>query len=162
MFLWVQEEQGAFTARFLMRIEVWFSSVSITSNVFPYKTRTISYMHIFSIFGRLYHINCKTDMHIFSIFGRMYLINSQFFVYAFASSRVHFKLRKDCLRAIYRIVKQSISTLPLLVLFYNLSRLSDDHWWSFGSKNEVQKQVVEGRQMMRKHQLQDDDWKQEQ
>jgi hypothetical protein len=29
-------------------------------------------------------------------------------------------------------------------------------------KNEVQKQVVEGRQMMRKHQLQDDDWKQEQ
>ncbi len=29
-------------------------------------------------------------------------------------------------------------------------------------KNEVQKQVVEGRQMMRKHQLQDDDRKQEQ
>ena len=29
-------------------------------------------------------------------------------------------------------------------------------------KNEVQKQVVEGRQMMRKHELQDDDCKQEQ
>ena len=25
----------------------------------------------------------------------------------------------------------STSTLPLLVLFYNLSRLSDDHWWYF-------------------------------
>jgi len=28
---------------------------------------------------------------------------------------------------------------------------------AYALKNEVQKQVVEGRQMMRKHQLQDDD-----
>ena len=34
-------------------------------------------MHIFSIFGRLYHINSETDMHIFSIFGRMYHTNSE-------------------------------------------------------------------------------------
>ena len=59
-------------------------------------------MHIFSIFGRLYHINSETDMHIFSIFGRMYHINSQKNVYAFAPSRVLFDVRlfsqrKDCL-----------------------------------------------------------------
>ena len=64
------------------------SAVSITSIVFPYKIRTISYMHIFSIVGRLYHINRKLYMHINSIFSRMYHINSQFFVYAFAPSRV--------------------------------------------------------------------------
>ncbi len=69
-------------------------------------------MHIFSIFGRLYHINSETDMHIFSIFGRLYHINSQNIVYAFAPSRVLFKFlilwRKDCLRAIYRIIKRRI------------------------------------------------------
>jgi hypothetical protein len=37
-------------------------------------------MHIFSIFGRLYNIDCETDMHIFDF----YHINSQFIVYAFA------------------------------------------------------------------------------
>ncbi len=61
-------------------------------------------MHIFSILGRLYHINSETDMHIFSIFGRMYHINSQNIVYAFAPSRVLFLIfvswRKDCLRVI--------------------------------------------------------------
>ena len=72
-------------------------------------------MHIFSIFGRLYHINSDTDMHIFSIFGRMYHINSQL-----------------------------LSTLLHLTEADAL-------------KNEVQKQVVEGRQMTRKHQLRDDD-----
>jgi hypothetical protein len=88
MFLRVQEEQGAFTVRFLMRTYDSFSAVSITTIVFPYKTRTISYMHIFSIFGRLYHINRKLDMHIFSIFSRKYHINSHVFVFAFAPSRV--------------------------------------------------------------------------
>ena len=56
---------------------------------FHTKTRTISYMHIFSIFGRLYHINSETDMHIFSCLGRLYHINSQIFVYAFAPGRVY-------------------------------------------------------------------------
>jgi len=46
-------------------------------------------MHIFSIFGRLYHINRKLDMHIFLIFSRMYHINSQFFINAFAPGRVY-------------------------------------------------------------------------
>ena len=46
-------------------------------------------MHIFSIFGRLYHISCETDMHIFSCLGRLYHINSQIFVYAFAPGRVY-------------------------------------------------------------------------
>ena len=32
---------------------------------------------VFSIFVRLYHINCETDMHIFSCLGRLYHINSQ-------------------------------------------------------------------------------------
>jgi len=45
-------------------------------------------VHIFSIFGRLYHINRKLDMHIFSILSRMYHINSHVFVFAFAHSRV--------------------------------------------------------------------------
>jgi len=108
VFLRVQEEQGAFTVRFLMRTYDWFSGVSIISIVSPYKTRTISYMHIFSIFGRLYHINSEinvhifsifgrlyhinseTDMHIFSCLGRLYHINSQIFVYAFAPGRVLF------------------------------------------------------------------------
>jgi hypothetical protein len=56
---------------------------------FHTKTRTISYMHIFSIFGRLYHINCETNMHIFSCLGRLYHINSQIYVYAFAPGRVY-------------------------------------------------------------------------
>ena len=59
---------------------------------FHTKTRTISYMHIFSIFGRLYHINSETDMHIFSIFSRKYHINRHIFVYAFAPGRVYIKL----------------------------------------------------------------------
>jgi len=33
-------------------------------------------VHIFSIFGRLYHINSETDMHIFSIFSRKYHIGA--------------------------------------------------------------------------------------
>ena len=45
---------------------------------FHTKTRTISYMHIFSIFGRLYRINSEINMHIFSIFGCLYHINSHF------------------------------------------------------------------------------------
>jgi len=49
-------------------------------------------MHIFSIFGRLYHINSEINMHIFSCLGRLYHINSQIFVYAFAPSRVLFTL----------------------------------------------------------------------
>jgi hypothetical protein len=53
------------------------------------------------IYFRFLDINSETDMHIFSIFGRMYHINSQFFVYAFAPSRVLFDVslfsqRKDC------------------------------------------------------------------
>ena len=56
---------------------------------FHTKTRTISYMHIFLIFGRLYHIYSETDMHIFSCFGRLNHINSQIFVYAFAPGRVY-------------------------------------------------------------------------
>ena len=55
-----------------------------------YKTRTISDMHIFSIFDRLYHINSETDMHIFLCLGRLYHINSQNLFYAFARSRVLF------------------------------------------------------------------------
>ena len=62
----------------------------ITSIVVPYKTRTISYMHIFSIFGRLYHFNSETDMHIFLIFSRKYQINWHIHVYAFAPGRVLF------------------------------------------------------------------------
>ena len=49
-------------------------------------------MHIFSIFGRMYHINSETDMHIFSCLRCLYNINSQIYVYAFAPSRVLFKL----------------------------------------------------------------------
>jgi hypothetical protein len=69
-------------------------------------------MHIFSIFGRLYHINSETDMHIFSIFGRMYHINSQIFVYAFAPSRVLFdvpggKFVKKCS---YRYLRSLVRT----------------------------------------------------
>ena len=47
-----------------------------------------SYMHIFSIFGRLYHINSQTDMHIFYVFGHKYHINRHIFAYAFAPGRV--------------------------------------------------------------------------
>jgi len=55
----------------------WFSAVSVTSIVSPYKNTYNSYMHIFSIFGSLYHINSEIDMHILSIFGRLYHINSE-------------------------------------------------------------------------------------
>ena len=46
-------------------------------------------MHIFSIFGRLYHINSEIDMHIFSVFSRKYHINRYIFAYAFARGRVY-------------------------------------------------------------------------
>ncbi len=36
-----------------------------------------------------------------------------------------------CFRTSFFGASASISTLPLLVVFYHLSRLSDDHWWSF-------------------------------
>jgi len=67
--------------------------------------------------------------------------------------------RKDCLRAIYRIVKKRIISDHRRVStgFENTSRRGRAEMEADALKNEVQKQVVEGRQMVRKHQLQDDD-----
>jgi len=49
-------------------------------------------VHIFSIFGRLYHIHSEIDMHIFSIFGHLYHINSKIDMNIFSifRSKYHF------------------------------------------------------------------------
>ena len=104
VFLWVQENLQYV---FWCAHKIDFQPSLSHQLSFHTKTRTTSYMHIFSIlsrlyhinseidmhiFGRLYHINSETDMHIFSCLGRLYHINSQIFVYAFAPSRVLLKL----------------------------------------------------------------------
>ena len=79
-------------------------------------------VHIFSIFGRLYHINSEINMHIFSIFRRLYHTNSETDMHIFS-----------CLGNLHNIDSQ-IFVYVVLDLLENLKYLnsptvsSDAHW----------------------------------